>query len=128
MPDRTHSLEIPLNISWGINLHILDIRPFVLVAPTFTYAFNKMAVLSLDNNSTGLSIPTFKQTAWGIALGAGLDIWKLQVMLKWKWGISDILPDIPTDVNDAYKLLNNNKDFGSKLKENTFSISLGYIF
>lgn len=101
---KGHFVEVPLNITWGIDLAV--VRPFITVAPTFTYALSEVKLIK------GESVALSKNN-WGIGVGAGCDIFMFQIMAKYKWGLSDLAPSGLSS---------------GKYKENTLSISLGYIF
>ena len=47
---------------------------------------------------------------WGIGLGGGIEVWKLQLGARYSWGLQDVAV----------------KDF--KIRNNTFTISLAYLF
>jgi hypothetical protein len=103
---RGNYLEIPINLTWGINLFDI-VRPFVIAAPTFSYSLSNIKIAEYAD---GTSINFKKKSNWGIAFGLGCDIWKFQIMAKFKKGLSDLAPE------------------GGQYKENTVSISLGYRF
>ncbi len=92
--------EVPLNIRWGFNLVL--VRPFIMGGPYFSYAVN------LDGDAFKDKVKRFD---WGIGLGGGVEIWKFQLALRYAWGLQNI-----SDVDDF------------ELKNNTFSLSLGFLF
>jgi hypothetical protein len=110
--EKGHFVEVPLNITWGI---VLAVRPFITVAPTFSYALNEVKLIKdvPDSMPDDLKSAALSKTNWGIGLGAGCDIFMFQIMAKYKWGLSDLAPSGLSS---------------GKYKENTLSISLGYIF
>ncbi len=93
-------LEIPLNIRWQFKLPV--IHPYILVGPYFSYATD----FSGDAFKNGLD-----RFDWGIGLGGGVEIWRFQLGLRYSWGLQNI---------------SNVDDF--KLKNNTLSLSLGFLF
>jgi len=70
-------IEIPVELQWGIKLPL--IRPYISLAPYLSYAVN-------DN----ISVMTLKKWDKGIGIGAGVDIWKLQVSVKYVWGFGEL--------------------------------------
>ena len=92
-------LEVPINLQWGPDLLLL--HPYLMVGPYFSYALNIKGD-ELKNKIDKLD--------WGISLGAGLDIWKLQFGARYSWGLQDV----------------GMKDF--ELKTNSFKVSLGILF
>jgi len=70
-------IEIPVDLQWGIKLPLL--RPYVSVTPYASYRTN-------SNNSA------LDANSWdgGIGLGAGVDVWKFQVALKYMWGFGNV--------------------------------------
>ncbi len=92
--------EIPVNIRWAIELPL--IRPYILVGPYFSYA----ADFSGDAFKNGLD-----RFDWGIGLGGGVEIWKIQIGIRYSWGLQNI-----SSVDDF------------KLKNNTFSLSAAFLF
>ena len=70
-------IEIPVDLQWGIKLPL--VRPFVSLTPYISYAIGSDFPMSKVNNWDG-----------GIGLGAGVDIWKLQVSLKYCWGFGKV--------------------------------------
>ena len=95
-----HYFEVPLNVRLGLNL--LLIRPYLLGGPYFGYALKtEGSVFKSDINKFD----------WGIGLGGGVEIWKLQLGARYSWGLQEVskAPDF-------------------KMKNNTFSLSLGILF
>ena len=104
--------ELPVSFQWGPDL--LLFRPFLDVTPFVGYAVNnefqnKTAILdtitSWENKWDGMN-----RLEYGLGLGAGLEIWKLQIVARYNWnfgplfseegeseGMSDILNDFMTN-------------------------------
>ena len=75
-------LTLPLNIQLGLDL--LLIRPFIMFSPYVSYAVGK-----------GESFETaewddINRFDYGYGIGAGIDIWKLQVSGKYNWGLGKL--------------------------------------
>jgi len=98
--NNIHYLEVPVNVQWGLDLVLL--RPFLMFGPYFCYAVNIKGDVLKDR---------INKFDWGIGLGAGLDIWKLQFGARYTWGLQNV---------------SSVKDFD--MKSNSFKVSLGYLF
>jgi hypothetical protein len=72
---------VPLNIRWQ-PLPIPVVKPILLVGPYFGYAVNFKGLNDLKEN--------INRFDWGIGLGVGLEIWKLQIEGRYNWGLQDI--------------------------------------
>ena len=98
---KTNSIqyfEVPLNVRLGLNL--LLVRPYLMGGPYFSYA------LKTEGSIFKTGINKFD---WGIGLGGGVEIWKLQLGARYSWGLQDVA-----------------KDF--EMKNKTFTLSLGWLF
>jgi hypothetical protein len=73
-------IEVPVNIQWGVDLILL--RPFVLASPYFSYL---LGIGNAKNKWEGV-----KDIDYGLGLGIGLDIWKLQITGKYNWGFGNL--------------------------------------
>jgi hypothetical protein len=90
---------VPINLRWQ-PLPIPFIKPVILAGPYFGYAVN---FKGFDD---------IKRFDWGIGLGAGVEIWKLQIEGRYNWGLQDIRERV------------NGVDF----KSNVFTLSAIYFF
>jgi hypothetical protein len=93
--------HVPVNLRWQ-PLPIPFIKPVILVGPYFGYAVN---FKGFDNIKDDI-----KRFDWGIGLGGGIEIWKLQIEGRYNWGLQNI----------------GAKDFD--LKNNVFTLSAIYFF
>ena len=74
-------LQLPVSLQWGLDLVLL--RPYIQVVPYIGYCIN-------DNVSVkDLKIKT-DDFNYGIGLGAGLDVWKLQVSGRYTWDLGNM--------------------------------------
>lgn len=71
-------LQLPVGLQFGVDLMLF--RPFLQVVPYIGYSFAN------DNNSKNLEWDV-NRFRYGIGLGAGLDIWKLQVSGRYCWDL-----------------------------------------
>lgn len=92
-------IQIPINIRY--QLIPGPIRPIILAGPYFSYASNFSGVF---NGNT-------QRLDWGLGLGAGVEIWKIQFAGRYSWGLQNISK--ADDVN---------------IKNNAFTLSLAYFF
>ena len=99
--NKIHYFEVPVNLQWGLDLPL--IRPFIQGGPYFGYALQAEGAKLKDN---------IEKFDWGIALGAGIDVWKLQLSACYSWGLHELSKDV--------------SEF--KLKNNRFNLSLGFLF
>ena len=94
-----HYFEVPINAIWSFNL--LIVRPYLMAGPYFSYAVNSKG---------GVFDSKLDKFDWGIGLGGGVEIWKLQLGARYSWGLQDV----------------GVRDF--KMRNNTFTASLAYLF
>ena len=95
-----HYLQVPVNVFQSFNL--LVVRPYLMAGPYFGYAVN------IDGRAFKNQVDRFD---WGIGLGGGIEIWKLQFGARYSWGLQNV-----SKVNEF------------KMRNNTFSLSLAYLF
>ena len=95
-----HYFEVPLNVQWGFDLAI--IRPYVMAGPYFGYA------VQCNGDVFKSHIDKFD---WGVGLGAGIELWKLQLGARYSWGLQNV---------------SSMKEF--EMKNNTFTLSLALMF
>ncbi len=72
-------LQLPVNLQWGLDL--LLFRPFIQVSPYIGYAISK---------SSDISNHDFNNFQYGMGLGAGLEIWKIQVSGRYCWDLGKL--------------------------------------
>lgn len=74
-------LQLPVSLQWGLDLILL--RPFIQVVPYIGYCINK------DTSIKDLKLKT-NDFNYGVGLGAGLDVWKLQVSGRYCWDFGNM--------------------------------------
>ncbi len=102
-------LEVPVQIQWGPDL--LLFRPYVFAEP--------FAGFRLGQDTKGVFADGLKDSLrkfeYGLGLGAGLEVWKLQVSFKYFWNFGDIYSkggNLADSAKDAVKdAVNNGKSF-----------------
>lgn len=78
---KVSNLMLPVSLQMGMDLILL--RPFIQVAPYIGYT------ISTSNNVDNLKFDAEK-FKYGIGVGAGIDIWKLQVSGRYNWELSSV--------------------------------------
>lgn len=104
-------LEVPVQVQWGLDL--LLARPYVFAEPFVGVGLNTKTTGSLGGWSASTDdnagFDVLKRMEYGVALGAGVDIWKLQVSLKYFWNLGNLFDengkvgDVTGDVMKALK-------------------------
>ena len=97
-------VEIPVDVQWGITLPF--VRPYVSVTPYVSYKTNNSEKLTNLNSWDG-----------GIGVGAGVDVWKLQVAVKYMWGLGKAV--------DAVSNIPNGSSFSAKNRN--IMVSVGFF-
>ena len=113
-------VELPVSLQWGPDL--LVFRPFLDVSPYIGYAVNNKVSLSSILTETELKNPNLQRFEYGLGLGAGLEVWRFQVLCRYNWNFGPLFNDgkeldIP-QLKDALK----DKNFGG------VTLSLAYLF
>ena len=101
--DKSNSIsyvEVPINLQWGPDIPLL--RPYIEAGPYFGYAVNIKGDELKDR---------IDKIDWGIGLGIGLEVWKLQLGARYTWGLQDV---------------SSVKDF--EMKNKALRLSLGILF
>ena len=79
-------VELPVNVQWGPDLLIA--RPFIFASPFLGYnigtKFSKESTLADTINRN------FHRFEYGLGIGLGINIWKLQVTGKYNWNFGRI--------------------------------------
>ena len=79
-------VELPVNIQWGPDLLIA--RPFIFASPFLGYnigtKFSKETTLADTINRN------FHRCDYGLGLGLGINVWKLQITGKYNWNFGQI--------------------------------------
>jgi hypothetical protein len=111
---RLSHLELPLNVQWGPDLLIA--RPFVFAGPFVGYNFRPSG-----KGITQEEVSALRRFEWGVGVGLGLNIWKIQIAGKYNWNFGSF-----ADVTSAQAAM---AHFDSlKGHPRTFEISVGLRF
>ncbi len=77
-------LEVPVQIQWGPDL--LAFRPYVFAEPFVGYRLGQRTEGEVADNLKD----SLKKVEYGLGVGAGIDVWKLQLSVKYFWNFGDI--------------------------------------
>lgn len=117
-------MELPVSVQWGPDL--LLFRPFVDFSPYIGYA------VSNKTSMTGITDIAFSDEGWhgkerfeyGLGIGGGLNVWKLQVIARYNWNFGSIYNvEGWDDIKDHFSDLKaDNEHFGG------LTLSLAFLF
>lgn len=118
-------LELPVSVQWGPDLLIF--RPFLDVTPYVGYALsNKFSasVAGIDISDEGWRDK--ERFEYGLGLGAGLNVWKLQFIARYNWNFGSLYnvsgwEDIKQHLNKK-ELSSSSENFGG------VTLSLAFLF
>ncbi len=78
---RLDYIELPVNLQVGLDLILM--RPYLMVSPYIGCAvYRQPANLSWDY---------LKRFEYGIGIGGGIDVWRLQLQVKYNWNIGGMV-------------------------------------
>jgi hypothetical protein len=115
-------LEIPVQVQWGPDLILF--RPYLMAEPFVGFALNSKTV-SGSMKETNLAKAALNKMEYGLGLGGGVEIWRLQVSARYYWNFGSLCDSdgsvnpIGQEVRTAFK---NGKNF------NGFSLSAAIFF
>lgn len=97
-------LEVPVQIQWGPDLMLF--RPYVFAEPFVGYK------ISSSNNETAKVLKDeLKKVEYGLGLGAGIDVWRLQISAKYFWNFGKIYETGDTAESTIRDAVNNGNNF-----------------
>mgnify|MGYP002524661687 CR=1 FL=1 len=108
---RASYLEVPVQVQWGPDL--VAFRPYVFAEPFIGYGLFAKAK-RYEAEAAPIKSSSFKgagMSRWeyGLGLGAGIDIWKIQFSVKYFWNFGSLysesgkMNDVGETVKDAFK-------------------------
>lgn len=85
------NIQIPVGIQWGIEVG--PVRPFVQAVPYISFPISHVYKIDVGGeiSKKELANDLFSSFDYGIGLGAGVDIWKLQASLKYNWALGSFV-------------------------------------
>ena len=118
-------LELPVSLQWGPDLLIF--RPFLDVTPYIGYALSSDTKVSLSGlNFDWDSWEGKKRFEYGVGIGAGVNVWRLQLIARYHWNFGSLYnvkgwDDIKDHIPDL-KRGSESEHFGG------VTLSLAYMF
>jgi len=99
-------LEMPVKVIY--RLHMAEVKPFAFVAPYGAYVIR----IAEDGEVSKDDYLKNRINKWdyGIGVGAGFDVWRIQLAFKYSWGLAQV-------ANETYPIRNR-----------VFTVSAGFFF
>lgn len=122
-------LKVPVNVIWGIELFNL-IKPYVFVSPYVGVGlFSNVSAdgnlpAGIDWNFDESISDNMQRMQYGVGVGAGIKIWKVQVSFKWNWDLNPVFK-ANSDLDDLNEIFN---DRAKDMKFNGGELSVAFIF
>ena len=114
-------LEVPVQVQWGLDL--LAFRPYVLAEPFVGFRLGQ----STKGEVADKLKDNLKKVEYGLGVGAGVDVWRLQLSVKYFWNFGKIydkdgnVGPIGDTVKDAVKAaVNNGNNFNGVMVSAAF--------
>lgn len=108
-------VEVPVQLQWGPDL--MAFRPYVFAEPFAGYR------LTSRNNGEAKKLENeLKTVEYGLGVGAGIEIWRLQVSAKYFWNFGGIYK---SDINKTAQTI---KGLGEGNNFNGVAFSVGLFF
>lgn len=93
-------LEVPLQLQWGLDLILL--RPYLLAEGFLGYAIKTDAGSYRGEDVTHYDDGTFKSRfEYGLAFGAGIELWKLQLSAKYFFNLGGLDKNSPVPSSES---------------------------
>lgn len=115
-------LEVPVQVQWGLDL--LAFRPYVLAEPFVGF---RLGQSTKGEAADKLKDNNLKKVEYGLGVGAGVDVWRLQLSVKYFWNFGKIydkdgnVGPIGDTVKDAVKdAVNNGNNFNGVMVSAAF--------
>lgn len=113
-----HYFEVPINFQIGLDLILL--RPYLMISPFFGYTISNN--IKLDGIKHDIDWDDLNRWSSGIGIGAGIDIWKLQLSAKYNWSFGNMVKD-PESAKSAISEI-----FSGKGNFKGFEVALAVFF
>ena len=114
-------LEVPVQVQWGLDL--LAFRPYVFAEPFVGFRVGQ----NTKGEIAGKLKDDLKKVEYGLGLGAGVDVWRLQLSVKYFWNFGKIydkdgnVGPIGDKVKDTVKdAVNNGNNFNGVMVSAAF--------
>ena len=107
---RLHYFQLPVGVQWGIDLVLF--RPYLQFTPYIGYAISKGGIY--DN----VSWDNLNRFEYGFGLGAGIEVWKIQLSGRYSWDLGKVSDLKWPKLNKEVK----------REKNRGFELSIGFLF
>lgn len=114
-------LEVPVQVQWGLDL--LAFRPYVFAEPFVGFRLGQ----STKGEVADKLKDSLKKVEYGLGVGAGVDVWRLQLSVKYFWNFGKIydkdgnVGPIGETVSDKVKdAVNNGNNFNGVMVSAAF--------
>lgn len=114
-------LEVPVQVQWGLDL--LAFRPYVFAEPFVGFRLGQ----STKGEVADKLKDNLKKVEYGLGVGAGVDVWRLQLSVKYFWNFGKIydkdgnVGPIGETVSDKVKdAVNNGNNFNGVMVSAAF--------
>lgn len=97
-------LEVPVQIQWGPDL--MFFRPYAFAEPFVGYRIS-----SSNKENAKVLKDELKKVEYGLGLGVGIDVWKLQLSAKYFWNFGKIYETGDTASETIKDAVNNGNNF-----------------
>ena len=111
------SLSVPVSVQWGPNLIVA--RPFLDVTPYVGYALTNK-IKAVDPDIEGVTEGELGLD-YGVGLGAGINVWKLQAIVRYNWSFGTM-----GNFQDFFNI-----DYAEAVKNTVYggiSVNVAYFF
>ena len=111
------SLSVPVSVQWGPNLIVA--RPFLDVTPYVGYALTNK-IKAVDPDIEGVTEGELGLD-YGVGLGAGINVWKLQAIVRYNWSFGTM-----GNYKDFFNI-----DYAEAIKDTVYggiSVNVAYFF
>lgn len=81
-------LEVPVQVQWGLDL--LAFRPYVLAEPFVGFRLGQSTKGEAADKLKDNLKDNLKKVEYGLGVGAGVDVWRLQLSVKYFWNFGKI--------------------------------------
>ena len=112
------SVNVPVSVQWGPNLIVA--RPFLDITPYVGYTLSN-TIKGMASDVKGV-IDGEKSLDYGIGLGGGLHVWKLQAIVRYNWSFGTMGNLEGFTELELGDLKNTNRVYGG------LSVNLAYFF
>lgn len=97
-------LEVPVQIQWGPDL--MFFRPYAFAEPFVGYRIS-----TSDKEAAKAFKDELKKVEYGLGLGAGIEVWRLQISAKYFWNFGKIYETGDTAGDTIKDAVNNGNNF-----------------